>query len=182
MSEAARAFIAALLAEPIPRREFGAGARGPHRHPAGTPAIGAKAVPGVTPSPRKLSRKAAEAKGRRLQLLMRDYFVAQGCRVEVARKAVVWYFNERLGKRTFAQVRHDYYGLWDLIVQWPSGARTFCQVTTLHHVHDKRVKILQDGFPTTREDIIAGHEKGRTFRVLRGPAFALTSERVEVAK
>jgi hypothetical protein len=189
----ARAFVETVVAEHLAGQRTiartvsalvapGASVRGAQRPKAGKPAAGTTETTDTASSLARRARKAAEAKGRRLQRLMRDYYVAQGCRVEVARKAVVWYFNAALGKRTFAQVRHDYFGLWDLCVVDPDGQVSWCQVTTLTNVYAKRAKILANGFPASRRDIIAGHEKGRTFRVLRGPAFAVTSERLEVGR
>lgn len=127
-------------------------------------------------------KRAAEAKGRRLQYLARDYFVSLGARVCIAWKLTHWFPKPGGGGMFAIQVRHDFYGLWDLIVCWPDGRRGFVQVTTLNNVAAKRTAILLERFPATAQDMIVGHEYGRTFRLLRGPAFVTGKEQVEAPK
>lgn len=139
----------------------------------------------ASPSERRKARKRAEATGRRLQLLARDYFLSQGMRVEIAQKKMLTFPNKsKPGTFIHISKKHDYFGLWDLVVVGPGGegARFFVQVTTLNNVAAKRTAILESGFPATGYDLVLGHEGGRRFRVLRGPEFVTGEERIEVPK
>lgn len=70
-------------------------------------------------------------------------------------------------------MRYDFWGCWDLVAAFPDGRRCCIQVTTLANVASHRLKILRSGFPATADDAILAHEKGRTFREIRGPSFAM---------
>ena len=126
------------------------------------------------------SRKGTAAKGRRLQRMAKAYYESLGARVEIARNGVLWLPSKTGGGRFPISQRHDYFGLWDLLLAWPDGRRGFVQVTTYDGTRERRTKILDAKFPATGEDTILGYEGQKTFRVLRGPGFTLTSERVKV--
>ena len=130
----------------------------------------------------KPKKKNAEAKGRRLQHLARDYFLSLGCRVEVAPKVAFWMKDKKTGKWIALSKRHDYLGLWDLLIVYPDGTRAFAQVTTLNHVATKRAKILESKFPASEHDTILGHEGVRRFRVLQGPEFLTGKDVIEAPK
>jgi len=131
---------------------------------------------------RKLSTKRNnELLGRKLQLLARDYYLSLGCRVDVAEKKVRWFPDPTTGRVIPRTFDHDFFGCWDLIVvQGPR--RFFVQVTTLAHVSNKRARIASEKFPASKHDVILGWEKGRVFRVLRGPEFVIGEDRIAVPR
>lgn len=132
----------------------------------------------------KTKRQKAQDLGQRLQRLARDYYLGLGYKVHVAAKKVVWVPAapgdnwKNLAPRSFT---HDIFGCWDLAVA-RRGRRFFVQVTTLAHVSNKRAKITAVGFPASKHDVILGWEKGRKFRVLRGPSFTLTDDVIVVPR
>lgn len=190
MSEASRAFVEAIVAEHIAGRrpltgtidairaiqERGVRRTGPATSPA--PAEGSAHRP---PRRATRSRQYNQQKGRRLQLLAKAFYADQGYHVEVAHNKVLWIPDKATGKRRPISLSHDYFGCWDLMV-CSAGARFFVQVCTLSDSSTRRNKILASRFPCTERDAILAHERGRVFRLLRGPLFALGQERVKVGK
>ena len=136
------------------------------------PETGTDEYEDVNTTSQKTKRRRAVNKGHRLQRLIADMLRGDGAQVEMARNAVLWR-RGRPGEqpRPFS-VRHDIFGCWDMIVA-QGGRRWFVQVTTLNNVSYKRAKIRAAGFPCTPDDRIYGHEKGRVFRELCGPDFAM---------
>ncbi len=120
-------------------------------------------------------RRRAGAMGYRLQRLVRHALEAEGARVEVARKALIWAKDKDHPERPAAprSVRHDFFGCWDQMAVFADGRRCFVQVTTLTNVAAHRRRILRSGFPATGDDAILAHENRRVFRELRGPLFAM---------
>jgi hypothetical protein len=135
----------------------------------------------TTKEARSKLHKADAARGRRLQLLARDYYVALGCWVEVAPKVAFW-MKDKAGKWIALSKRHDYLGLWDLLIVYPDGTRAFAQVTTLNNVAARRQKVLDSGFPVSEHDTILGHESVRMFRILQGPEFLTAKDVIEAPK
>jgi hypothetical protein len=129
---------------------------------------------------RRASRRRAEAKGRRLQAIVKAALEAEGAMTETAKKVLVWrrrgaqegHSGPGDGARPFS-VSHDFWNCFDLICAFPDGRRCCVQVTTLANVASHRLKILRSGFPATADDAILAHEKGRSFRELRGPLFQM---------
>lgn len=128
----------------------------------------------------KAGRRRAHAKGQRLERLVRHDLEAQGARVESAPKVVVWKRDVEAeeggaaaGARRPLTVRHDFFGVWDMLAVMPDGRRCMVQVTTLENVAHKRRKILASGFPATADDRILAQERGRLFRELWGPDFRM---------
>ena len=123
---------------------------------------------------RRARRRRAQAKGARLERLVQAALEAEGAKVERAPKVVRWRpAEEPGGKPQPFSTRHDFFGCWDFMAVMPDGRRCMVQVTTLENVAHKRVKILRAGFPSTPDDRILAQEKGRRFRELVGPAFAM---------
>lgn len=120
-------------------------------------------------------RRGAQARGYRLQRLVRHALEVEGAQVEVARKALVWKIDPDHPARPPLpmSVRHDWFGCWDMVAVFADGRRSFVQVTTLTNVAPHRLKIIRSGFPATRDDAILAHERGRVFRELRGPGFQM---------
>ncbi len=141
----------------------------------------ARRAPSKGPGPRRLSAKNRARKGREWQLLARDYFRSQGYHVEVCHGKIAWIPDPATGKRRPISLAHDYFGCWDLAV-CSAAERFWVQVCHVSDTATRRAKILASGFPCRPEDLILGHERGRVFRMLRGPEFALTEERVEVPR
>lgn len=132
--------------------------------------------PPLTPAQKK--RRAAEAKGKRLELQIRAYLESRGWLVETAPKVMVWIWNPVKGARAPISTRHDFFGVWDgMAVNEQSAMRSLYQVTTLAHVARKRNKIHDSGFPVTLFDSIYAYvgRPGR-WRVFRGPDFAMPGE------
>lgn len=182
MSDAARAF----LAEFDSKRAVVAGGVEPVFHSPRVRRQAASDAASLTPigQRRVVSRKRTEAKGRALQLLARDYFLSLGYLVQVTQKKVLWIPDAKLGRRPIAR-NQDMFGCWDLaVVRAHEEGRTvfFVQVTTLSNVSGHRSKILDATFPAMPDDLLLAHEGGRRFRVLRGPLFAMSDERVEVPR
>lgn len=124
-------------------------------------------------------------KGQRLVRLARDILVANGYRVELAPNVVRWvprptnhavagYPEDRPpGRLRPISMRHDWFGIWDLMFLNSGTVRAFAQVTTLDNVAARRKKILASGFPAMSCDCLLGYVPGRArhFRVYRGPTF-----------
>lgn len=122
----------------------------------------------------RTSRRAAVARGRRIQAIARDMLIQRGALVETAPNVVRRVTDPKTGEPKMITVRHDFFGLWDFMCVWPDNTRTFVQVTVLEGVADRRRKIESHHFPSDRQDVLLGYKGGRDrhFRVFRGPTFA----------
>lgn len=125
---------------------------------------------------RQKKRRAAEAKGKRLELQIKAHLEAQGWRVETAPKVVMWIWSPQLQAKVPIVRRHDFYNVWDGTAV-RGLTRSFYQVTVLGHVSHKREKIRASGFPTTSADRLYAYVgRPRVWRMLVGPDFAMPGE------
>ena len=120
---------------------------------------------------KRTPKQRAEAKGKRLELMVKAWLESSGGRVELAPKVARWLPGSD-GVRRPRTMRHDFFGVWDGVVVTPRR-RYFIQVTTLNHVATKREKIIASGFPVTIYDQVLGYEGRRKWRVLHGPDFGM---------
>lgn len=132
------------------------------------------------PTPAQKKRRAAEAKGKRLELTIRAWLESQGWRVETAPKVTVWIWNPGKNAKVPISVRHDFFGVWDgIAVDEQSARRGFYQVTTVSHIAHKRRKIEDAGFPATLYDTIFAYAgRPARWRILRGPDFKMPGEAI----
>lgn len=126
-------------------------------------------------------RRAADAKGKRLELQIRAYLESRGWLVETAPKVLVWAYVPAKGAKVPMSRRHDFFGVWDgvavTIDPFHDGERIFYQVTTLAHVARKRNNIAASPFPTgTHDRIYAYVGRSGKWRVFYGPDFAMPGE------
>lgn len=111
------------------------------------------------------------AKGRRIVLLAKRCLEARGAMVEIAPNVVRWVKQLPTGKLVPRSLRHDFFGLFDIVaVPRDRGSGAFYQVTVDANVKDRRRKILAASFPHATTDAILGYVPGRRrhFRVYRG--------------
>ena len=161
--------MAVLAADaPVSRLWRGTGADRGESHPLAVPTV--HATGGALKTGARL--KDTAAKGRKLVNLAAKILESKGAKVEIAGNQVRWWQDKATKRWVPRSVKHDFFGVWDMIAVLPSGDRTFCQVTTLHNVSDRRRKILESGVWWSGDAILAyvGRPR-RHFRVYRGPLF-----------
>lgn len=128
----------------------------------------------LTPGQKK--RRAADAKGKRLELAIKAHLEAEGWLVETAPKVTVWIWNPKLGAKVPISTRHDFFGVWDGVAV-RQDARRFYQVTTVNNVAHKRRKIQLSYFPTRAADRIYAYVgRPKRWRVFTGPDFAMPGQ------
>jgi hypothetical protein len=148
-----------------------------------------KHVRGIVTADVKTKRKRANniAKGRKLVGYAKAILEAQGCLVDVATNALRWQFVPETGTRIPRSVRHDFFGVWDIIAVSRYGSeRSFYQVTTRENLSHRRDKILAAAEDANRQwssgDAILCYRKGRGrhFEVFYGPDFSERRTRWEL--
>ncbi|SRR6266404_7398771 len=120
------------------------------------------------------------AKGGRWQRKLKETLVAAGAQVEIAQKAVRWIPHQpwmtspRPSGKGLVPItmKHDFFGLFDLIVAWPDGRLELWQVTDHANASHRRRKMLAGGFPMTPACVLATYKPRQPFTVFRGPMFA----------
>lgn len=128
---------------------------------------------------KKTARQRSTAKGHAAVAMARRIFEARGAIMESAPNVVRWIpaVDATGGAKMIPRsMRHDFFGVWDLIVVEPASLHMdrptfFVQVTEVGHLSHRRTKILESGFPTTVLDLVMGYRGRGVFRVLRGPRF-----------
>jgi len=125
-----------------------------------------------------MTAKNSAAKGRKLVNYAKAILEARGARVETAGNQIAWFQNSA-GRWVPRSLKHDYFGVWDLLALWPEPyKRAFYQVTTATHVSHRREKILAAGSWNPYDAIVAWYGgRGRHFKVYYGPDFAEATER-----
>lgn len=117
------------------------------------------------------ARKNTALKGRKLVQYAKAILESQGARVEVAANQIRWWKDASTQRWVPRSVKHDFFGVWDLLAVWPTQ-RGFHQVTTLANLASHREKILAAGPWSPADGLWAWvGGQGRHFRLYHGPAF-----------
>jgi hypothetical protein len=119
-----------------------------------------------------MTKKNTALKGRKLVNFAKAILEAQGAKVEVAQNVVRWWQDKATKRWVPRSVKHDLFGVWDILAIHKDGARVFYQVTTLDNLSGRREKIKAAGQWTASDAILAWVKgRGRHFRVYYGPDF-----------
>lgn len=120
----------------------------------------------------RTAHQRASDKGHRIEQLAKRMFENQGYLVETAPKVVRWLKLPGQDGLKPRSSRHDFFGVWDLIIVLGPGLVQFVQVTDEHNVSARRKKILASGFPHRSDDLLLAYAGRGRFRVFMGPTFA----------
>lgn len=128
----------------------------------------------TTEQQQKKKRIDTAAKGRRIARKAVELLQARDYLVEMASPVLKWW-KTRDGRLVPLSVKHDYFGLWDLIAQSPRGRLHCFQVTTPDHLAHRRARILESPWRPSSADAILVWHGGRGkqyFAVWPGPTFS----------
>lgn len=122
----------------------------------------------------KKKRIDTAAKGRRIARMAADLLRARDYLVEMASPILRWW-KAPDGRLVPLTVKHDFFGVWDLMAQSPRGRIRCFQVTTPDHLAHRRAHILDSPWRSSPADAILVWHGGRGnqyFAVWPGPDFS----------
>jgi hypothetical protein len=127
-------------------------------------------------TPQQRAKRAANAKGKRIEKMAVELFRSQGYLVQRAARQYRWLPNGSGG--VFPRMMEaDFFEVWDLMLV-KGQRRCFAQITVLGEVSHKRTKIRLSKFPVGQHDMILGYEGRGKWRKLIGPEFLMPGETI----